>query len=95
MLAYFGAGAGAEGTGDEGFAQAADFADLCDEGGTGGLHIVRVGRLTVDFVPVAGGKDNRTRHRRRSGGSGCGDPGRTVAQLSNGLKIDVGVCSHQ
>ena len=73
VLADFGAGVRAERPGHELFAESAGLADLADQGGAGGLDVVRVRRLAVDFVAVAGGKDNRTRHCRRSGEGGCGD----------------------
>ncbi|BAS09933.1 hypothetical protein AHiyo4_33550 [Arthrobacter sp. Hiyo4] len=95
VLADFGAGACAERAGHELFVESAEAADLGHEGRPGSLNIVSVGRFAVDFVAVAGGKHNRTRHCRRSGECGCCDTGGSVAQLSNGLKVDVGVCSHQ
>ena len=95
MLADLGAGAGAEGAGDELVVESAGSADLGDEGCPGRVDGVRVGGFAVDFKAVAGGKDNGTRHGRRSGEGGCGKPGSAGAQLSNGFEVDVGVCSHQ
>ena len=95
VLADLGAGAGAEGAGDELIAESAGPADVGDEGRPGRGDGVRMGRFAVDFKAVAGGKDNGTRHGRRSGEGGCGEPGSAGAQLSNGFEVDVGVCSHQ
>ena len=60
--------------GDELFVEPGGAADLGDEGGAGGLDVVGMRGFTVDFVAVAGGKDNGTRHGRRSGEGGCGEP---------------------
>ena len=95
VLGHLGSGAGAEGTRYQGFSQAAGLADPGHEGRAGSLYVGNVGGFAVDFEAVAGGQD----HRACDGGGfdegGCGNTRRTVAQLSNGFKIDVGVCSHQ
>jgi hypothetical protein len=74
VLADFGAGAGAEGSGDELIVESAGAADVCDEGRPGRGDRVRMGGFTINFKAVAGGKDNGTRHGRRSGEGGCGEP---------------------
>ena len=95
MLADLGTRAGAEGAGDQLVVESAGSADLGDEGSPGRVDGVRMRGFPVDFEAVAGGKDNGTRHGRRSGEGGCGKPGSAGAQLSNGFEVDVGVCSHQ
>ncbi|MCY1235527.1 hypothetical protein D9M72_481460 [compost metagenome] len=95
VLADLAACARIERAGDQLLVEPGAFADLGDEGGPCRFHVIRMGRFAIDFEAVAGGKHHRTLHCRRPGECGCSQLGSTGAQLSNGLEVDVGVCSHQ